>query len=1093
MGVDPFVALGIEQPDVTMRPPGGGDAIPMMRVMPEKKGLDPFAALGIDPGAGSDIPQTSQPAKPQYGGFENSWRTNIGQGIRRGAVNTIGMLLDPLLGLAPSELSASAAAYGTKQPYQGPATRFLKSLGPSDVQPTERGAQLREAAAEGGANVVFGAPLMGGGNQGAQSVARSVSSMVPEAAIGAAGGVAGNVAEHAAPEPLKPLAGLVGNVAGMTAGGAGLAVGGKVFRAAGDYVGGMGGAVPRFLGGEGRTEVAGVKSSPTQQRAATGMVNEALGPEGMTKLAESGRIEARAKELESILANPASRANERITASNELEGIRNLREQIVPPINDAAGNVIPSGPTLGQVVPLPGVKTLEKVSATTHDADFAARYAAQNNANVAQIRGLAPETAEPGAVGRFFTQQLDALETEGQRAIEAQRVAGERNIATTEIAGQQAVAGARQGVAQATEGLGGTGTPDVHGEALRGHLETVNAAAKGREKALWEAVDPDGTLALPLGPVQETARGLIREMNPGLGDVVSGQEHQILAGAAALPEVVPFRDAQRLRSNIGFAERALRATPGNEQSLRRLGMLKSSLDDAIAQGAEAAAAADSSVATRLAAALRGENGPVPGGGSGAGVPTGGGAGVGTAGEVIGGRANAPGRQGGVAGNRGVAAEGAVGTAEPVTAPATAALQPNFDADVAGRYATARQVTLERKQTFGQGPVGATLRPGQQGADFRVEAPAVPRQFLTGNALEPSRVQAYVEAVGGMPQAVTAMRAALVNDLRNQRQPIIMDDGTVSTAGLQKWLRNHARTIEQFPGLREQLGTVERMQTAYDQATANAREATKAANEQAALELVAKTKGHAADVRDFERSAAGKLSDPRRDLNAGFDAIMRSDTRVQDFADLVKSARGKPEVIDGLRRLAADYIERNFGTTVLTGETEPLLRSGALRKWIEWRKEPLREIFGGQGLQNIEAVGAVLRRNQAAIARPAVAGPDTASKLGAMAKHGVGIGGHSLGPTAFALIGEHLMESMGHGTGLSNTILSAGGIAAGAGLHFLRQAGIRTRNELVKEMLLNPQLTREMQQKLSGSQLTPLTKQRIARAMLAGTATQRKDE
>lgn len=1088
VGVDPFTALGIEKPappSTVMQPgPDGGD-IPMMRIRPEKAGVDPFSALGIEPG--QQFSPVAAPVKNDYpvpSGKMTGYRANVGAGIKNAAIGLVSMIPDAAANLVmgpkqKTEYDAQGNYVRTRYEHSEPFRHALEWLGgsPSDVVPGSLGQDLVRAGAEGAANVVMGGPLFGSGGaaKSAPSLARAGASLIPEAAIGAGGGVAGKAAEHAAPEPLKPFANLAGNIAGGVATGGAQMLGGKVFRSANDYVGGLG-VGPK-------EEISGVRVTGPQRRAATGMVNEALGPEGTSALATSGAIEARAKQLQAILDDPAARAAERISATDELANLRQHREEMVPGYQ----------PTVAQVAPTPGTKALDKVSRTTHDATFGARDEANVAATRDYLHGQAPEGAEPATIGKFFTSQLDALETAGEKAIADARTAGEANIAATEASGQQAVRAARQGVQQSAEGLGGMGTPDAHGEALRGTLSTLEDAAKVRARGLWQAVDPDGTLALPLGSVQETARGLLRDLNPNLGDAVAAHESQILSGAAALPDVVPFRDAQRLRTNIGNVERTLRATPGNEQSLRRLGILKSSLDDAIANGAEVAAAADSSVAGRIAAFIRGEGGgPVGGGSGGQGVATGartGTAGVaGESGEAL------PARSGSAPGNRGVASESATGhlpadlteleqgiyaDLAPKPRVSEPGIEPSFDTEAARRYADARQATLEQKQTFGQGAIGRTLRAGPRGAEFAIEEAAVPRQFLTGKATEPARVQQYIEAVGGLPQAVTNMREALVNDLRNQRTRVIMDDGTVSPKGLADWMRNHGRTIDLFPGLREQLNTVERMQGAYDTATATAKQSLADANKTAAADLAARTTENKTVLRDFERGPGGKFVGP--EPADAFKKVMASDTRTQDFADIVAAARGKPEVIDGLKRLAVEHME-GMGQDVL-------------RKFIERRRGPLKEIFGGQGLQNLEAVGAVIKRGQLAQAKPAVPNSDTAQKQNAIMKHLGPASRHGFGGTALALIGEHLMESFGHGTGISQPILAGIGLGAGAGMHFLRQVGITTRNDLVREMMLNPALTRELQARLTNGQITPLNMRRIASAALTGTSVgemQRKD-
>ena len=60
---------------------------------------------------------------------------------------------------------------------------------------------------------------------------------------------------------------------------------------------------------------------------------------------------------------------------------------------------------------------------------------------------------------------------------------------------QSAVERATQEAQTARERLGGTGTPEEYGGALRTAAQDAENAARDREGALWRAVDPDGTLS----------------------------------------------------------------------------------------------------------------------------------------------------------------------------------------------------------------------------------------------------------------------------------------------------------------------------------------------------------------------------------------------------------------------------------------------------------------------------------------------------------------------------------------------------------------------------------------------------------------------
>lgn len=1062
MPLDPFAALGIEQggpppasyPMVAAHPaPDGSGMInmsdqdwsrfksgqspaPAGQAKPtakSAKGPDPFAALGID--ASQQFPAVPPPIAPGRGAAQN-----FAAGANRSIFGALG---------APVDLAAGAINAGLHD-YQGFADKMRGSgdtaepqitnpiggsewigrqfgriaANPNDVHPVTEAERMASAAGGAAAQVPLmalggaatqaaGATGLAGGVAGA--LRNSMGATGPAAALtevaAGVGGGAGQLAEDKSPEWAKPYANAAGNLAG--AGATGLMAEGARR---------VGGAVANQAGlmGVGRKQnVGGVNATASQADAAGRKVGNALGAEGRQIVERATGAETEAREIEATLADPATNAADRAAAEQRLAEIQPTRVNLVPGAE----------PTTAQLAPTPGAVDLDQALRVADRAPFNARATAQNNARVAAVQAVQPE-GNPGSVGEMFTRQLQAIDA----------------------LGQQTTAGARQGVQQATEGLGATGGAQANGEAVRTPLIEANKAAKTREGALWTAIDPDGKLALPLGAVQRTAQGLLKELRPGLGDVTSGQEMQILSGAASLPAVVPFREAGRLWSNIGAAERALRAAPGNEQSLRRLGALKDSLRDAIADGAETAAQSNGEVAARLAAMGRADGSA--GTGNSAGVLAG--AGAGDRGQVPGGD-RGPGQAAGVSQRAGHAdaGDGASGLggrdSGVANGSAEEALTPNFDVGAAARYAAARAETASRKQTYGQGPVGAVLRGGQQGAKFRIEDASVPRQFLTGNAVEPARVKQYIKAVGGLPQAVTAMRDALVADLREKS--IVQADGTLKPEAFTNWIRQRGRTIDQFPGLRDELGNAATAQKTLDDVTA----------------------AHVGAMRAFQAGVAKHFlhDDPLVAIRRAFGSGNPTET----FTELARAVRGNPDAEAGLRRGVVDFILEKHSSTTPSGEATDFLKADAFKRWVRENRGPLRALFGGQGMQTFDMVAADLRR--VAQKSNASEGSPTASNEAAKARTGIGAAiGHSVPLTVMTLIGERLGEMAGH-----NIVGAVALPALGFAVHSLRQAGIKTIHDLTREAMLHPDLARALVQRPKDrSALSAVMQRRIGAAV-----------
>jgi hypothetical protein len=695
-------------------------------------------------------------------------------------------------------------------------------------------------------------------------------------------------------------------------------------------------------------------------------------------------------------------------------------------------------PTTAQVAPTPGMVGLDKAHRVATPEPFNQRAQDQNSARLGSINGLAPADARPGSVGEYFAQQLDQLDQQGQASIAA----------------------ARQGVQGASNVLSGFGTPAGYGADARGMLETANSSAQAQERRLWQAVDPDGTLALPATPIRQTAQQLLGKVNPQVGDVLSAPEQALLHGAAGLPDVIKFSDLSSLRSNISAAQRQLAPAVGwDSRPMRRLDMLKSSVDGAIADGVNAAADSNPAVVS----SLQGIADQSRVGQQAVAATDAGGTGVGA--NIVGRSAAPPGVPGGAYGaNR--SATGAVGgvAGDQGVSGSTPALALNFDQDAANRYAAARQATLDRKQTYRTGTVGQVLKPGQGGASYGVADANVASRFLNGQPTEPARVQEFIQAAGGGDQASRVMREALVSDLR--QKGIVQEDGTIKPAAFDAWQQRHAGTIQQFQGLGDQFRNVRAAQDSLNDATAR----------------------HQQALADFQKSAAGHFihDDPavavRRAFGSGNPAVT--------FQQLAGAVRGNADAEGGLKRAVVDYIlERAHSSSPAAGG-EDFLRADTFRKWIRTHSAPLKTLFGGQGVQNLDMVAADLRRGQySGVSAP---GSPTATYANAVKRRGLVPGGHggSVGTLMQTLVGEHLGELVGgHGV-IGAVALPALGMAA----HSMRQAGVQTVNDLERLAMLHPNVARSLLARVNtNGRVGKLAQGQLAKAVqgtLAANAMQR---
>jgi hypothetical protein len=258
--------------------------------------------------------------------------------------------------------------------------------------------------------------------------------------------------------------------------------------------------------------------------------------------------------------------------------------------------------------------------------------------------------------------------------------------------------------------------------------------------------------------------------------------------------------------------------------------------------------------------------------------------------------------------------------------------------------------------------------------------------------------------------------------------------------LDKWVQKHLRTVEQVPGLGDQLKSVAGAQGMVDDLAAS----------------------HAAAVKEYRNGIAKNFLNGEEPEVAVRKALSGQDSarNLSKLIDLVKSDK---DATESLKAHVVNFILDKFaptGRATASVEAEAgdhsFLNANGYKAWIDANKAPLRRLFGGQGIQNLEMVAMALRRQQF---RPnAVAGSQTSPNMLNAAKHAIGKhGGAGIGITLMGLLGEHMGEMAGEhgmiGMGLS--------IGAGMLMHHLRAAGIETVNDLKAAAMLHPELAREL--------------------------------
>lgn len=437
-----------------------------------------------------------------------------------------------------------------------------------------------------------------------------------------------------------------------------------------------------------------------------------------------------------------------------------------------------SEPTTFQLTGDMGLGALERASAAQNPAEFMQRRADQNTARVGALEGIQPKGA-PEQVVQVLRQNLADLDARTGQAVE------------------QATTRARDAAA----GIGGESTPEAYGGAIRQSIMDARAVAKERERALWQAVDPNGDLNLPATGVRDAARTIVKGLEKSAAPL-AGEERATIVTALRYPDVVPFREMTALRSRVSDAMRQEMVTNGQTRVYARLSQLRSAIErdieNAVAAKADleqrAVQAGAMSEEDTMAAILQNMQRQVDAWQSGRSeleAGTGFAASAGEAGSSrasfvrpgSGGAGSTQGRSGIAPGDPGVQGAGFLPND----------LQLNFDAGAASRLKAASEATKQRAQTFDTGRVGGTIQRSGAAGPFQMEASVVPGRFFVPG---PRGFEAMQALQNASPGAMAQVREYAISTLRKAAQSPV--DGTFDPAKAQAWRQKHADALRAIP-------------------------------------------------------------------------------------------------------------------------------------------------------------------------------------------------------------------------------------------------------------------------------------------------------
>lgn len=673
-----------------------------------------------------------------------------------------------------------------------------------------------------------------------------------------------------------------------------------------------------------------------------------------------------------------------------------------------------SEPTTTELAPSTTMVDLENQARKQNANPFIERQQQQQAARVNAVAGEQP-TGNAQNVGTFFTNQLNALDE----------------------AGQQQVAQAKANVQGQTAGIASNRTPEQLGGQARAGLMANRQATMQAENELWQPFEGAYTYSQPFkDSMLSVYQGLSPTGQKGLAPV----ERRLQAMIQNLPDEVAIKaeggangDIQDLRRQINAVyDTASRSgasdVAGRALSLKRA--LDGTLSDVVNRQADYEAqqvaagqldetqkfsqnlqqellrwrdAREGSASVANAAEGSSQNGPVRS------------------------SINALGRGAG-----GTQAGGFSNSESNSGVQSPSAEKPKLTPEDAQAYQTASQASQQRIQTYDTGNVGNILEAGENPSiasetkRFALPDEAVMGKIFNAKGEAPVlNLRRYLDA-GGDPD--------LVHDyamLQLRRANVVNPDGTIDPKKLAAWQTEHQPLVDELASrgnsrLGDTLSNAQRAQSAYDVVLGN----------------------HTKAVQDYQKSVFGKFID-NDDVDGTIGKMLKNGD-ADGLAQIWNQVKGDPDASAGMRKSVADWIGGQLQGAYTAGGSPIFRKADSLHDWIQSMKPVLRPVFGGQGMNNIEAVAADLRRS--AVRAQQGFSPKSASPSGESNK------------TYMAIIGEKVGEFASHALNASphaRAALELGSAAAGPVMSWARQRGVQRVNDLIAEGLLNPEVARQL--------------------------------
>jgi hypothetical protein len=173
-------------------------------------------------------------------------------------------------------------------------------------------------------------------------------------------------------------------------------------------------------------------------------------------------------------------------------------------------------------------------------------------------------------------------------------------------------------------------------------------------------------------------------------------------------------------------------------------------------------------------------------------------------------------------------------------------------------------------------------------------------------------------------------------------------------------------------------------------------------------------------------------------------------------------RGNPEAEEGLKKAVIDHIANNFFGDKAEGPlTLNTIKGEAFKRFVSKNMGPLAQVFKPQEIAGIRAVADDLARSDQSLHTKLPGQSNTAQDQARETQEHSG-----LGVLTETIVGG---SEAAHHLGVVGAIGGAGEAVGKMLLNVARQAGLRTVDDVVREMLLHPELARAGLQRAANAQ------------------------